>query len=334
MSASYGIRLLCLCLTCFFLVDLALSALVRLLMPAALRWAAKMRAGHAARFLFWLRIAPSAGAVVAVLGLCVPSYVWLESNAGTERLTLLCLAATSLGAALCVIAVMRAAVVLWRSAHYMRSAKSRKVQIDASASELVEDVLVMESALPVLALAGVLRPKLLISRTVFEGLSPEQLEVALRHERAHCESGDNLKRLLLLLSPIALPSSKAFGVLERHFARYTEWAADDAASGGDPQRSVVLADALLRVSRLKAKSRLPSGSMQPSLLVSSLVADDCALSARIERLLNLPTETETVEDRIHSGYAVAIAIPALAALLWNLPSALSFVHAALERLLG
>ncbi|MEO8725600.1 MAG: M48 family metalloprotease [Acidobacteriaceae bacterium] len=326
MNASYLTRLFCLSLTCFFLIDLALSAVVRLALPGILAFAGQLRARNAARLLFTVRILPAAGSLLLLLALCVPSYLWLEPQAGTERLTLFCLLTAALSAGLWAISLERAAAVLLRSARYLRLYGA------APAGGTNPDFLVIESAAPVLALAGVLRPRLLVSRSVLEALSAEELEAALGHEKAHRNAWDNLKRLVLLLSPTALPRSQGFAILERHLARYTEWAADDDATGGNPQRSVSLADALLRVSRLRVDFQ--AAAAQPELLVSSLVADDCALSARVERLLNLPTPTEALPNRLTASIALGIGVSCFTALVVSLPATLGYVHALLERLLG
>jgi len=64
---------------------------------------------------------------------------------------------------------------------------------------------VVDGPAPCVMLAGVLRPRLVISRGVVAALSAEQLSAAIRHERAHGISRDNLKRLLVLLAPGILP---------------------------------------------------------------------------------------------------------------------------------
>ncbi len=322
MSASYGLRLICLCLACLFLANLAVSLLVRIGLPTALRWAERLRARKAADFLFALRILPATAAVCVVLALCVPSYLLFEPHAGAEHLTPFALLASVFGTALLLCAAIRTLGVLGGSKRLLRRAECCD-----SAAVTGGNALVIECDAPVLALAGVIRPRLLVSRRVLDVLSPEQLGAALRHERAHRCAFDNLKRLVVLLSPTALPFSSGIAALERSLARYTEWAADDDATGGDPQRSLDLADALLRVSALK-------GAQEPlPFLASSLVADDCALSARIDRLLNVGTPPEVVSHRLVLTLAVAAGIGSMI-VLSVVPSSLGLVHTLLERLLA
>src|SRR5580700_3974345 len=84
VTAPYLVRLLCLSLATFFLVNLAIGALLRLFAPAAIQWAGLMTPRSAARGLIALRLLPSTAAILVVLGLCVPSFVWLEPATEAE----------------------------------------------------------------------------------------------------------------------------------------------------------------------------------------------------------------------------------------------------------
>ena len=118
-----------------------------------------------------------------------------------------------------------------------------------------------------------------------ETLSPEELDCAIRHERAHRTSGDNFKRLLLLLAPDVFPFfSMPFSAMDRSWITFSEWAADDSAVANDLQRSLSLAGALVHVAQMGAAPRL-------SPLCTSLVSSNSAcmnqdLSARVDRLLH------------------------------------------------
>ena len=54
---------------------------------------------------------------------------------------------------------------------------------------------------PVMALVGVLRPRLLITRPVLEALTDEELRASVAHELGHWRAWDNLKRLAMRAAP-------------------------------------------------------------------------------------------------------------------------------------
>ena len=106
--------------------------------------------------------------------------------------------------------------------------------------------------------------------------------------------------------------------------KYMERAADDRAVSGDPERSLSLAAALVRVSRLGIAPR-------PSALVAPLLASDEDLHGRVERLLNPAPLAETHTPWM--GCLVAGAALVLAGGLFTLPALLYPVHRLLEHLI-
>jgi Zn-dependent protease with chaperone function len=322
MSLPYLLRLLCLCLASFFLVHLALGLLISLASPWAVSAAGRMRPRAAAGFLLLLRLLPAGAALLAVAGLCAPSYVWLEPAATTEEVGIACL----LAAALCLVSLFRAAAragrALSRSLGYVRYCEF--VGLPARLGSEYSPAWVIEGQTPFVVLAGIMHPRLLVSRGVVNGLSAEQLSAALRHEYAHQAARDNLKRLLVLLAPDAFPFWHGFDALERAWSRFAEWAADDRSVAGDSRRSVSLASALVRVARMGA---MP----QPAPLVTSLLGDSLDLAQRVNRLLR-----ETPEAPTHGRPALTIAACAaacgclLAAMLQ--PATLQTAHRVLEHL--
>ena len=326
MNLPYTLRLLCLCCASFFVVHIALAVATRFSSGAAVRIAEHMKPASAARLLFALRIAPLVLTLFAVLAFCIPSYLWLEPEATGERVGLLCILTALLGVALWVPALVRVISALRGTARYLNRCQHHGREI-AVAGDAWPALLLSDKA-PVLAVAGVFRPRLIISRRVLRGLPAEEREVALRHESAHCVSGDNLKRFLILLAPDVLPFVCTFGSLERAWSRFTEWAADDHATQGDPQRAVSLAGALVRVARMGTGSKPQLGYLSCSLL-----GGDRELSERVERLLRpLPRPDRPVRALVSlltgAGALVGSAVAVL--LIW--PASLSLVHSALERL--
>jgi hypothetical protein len=278
MILPYLARLLCLSLACFFLVHLALGLGVSLLAPSVLAVAKRVRPSSAAGLLLAARLFPSVASVMVVAGICVPSYLWLEPDAPVEEVGLICFALALLGVASWGVSLGRGLRAIVLSIRYGRYCKKVGAQILLAG----ERVSVVDGAGGLLALAGIVHPRLVISREVARELSPDQLVVAFRHEVAHRTSRDNLKRLLMLIVPEVLPFRfrlvAGLAMLERGWARFTEWAADDLAVRGDSRRSVSLAGALVRVARMGVAA-------EASPLMTSLVADPGDLEARVDRLL-------------------------------------------------
>jgi Zn-dependent protease with chaperone function len=321
MTTPYVLRLLCVSLAAFFLVHLALGLAVSLLSPAAIRIAGRMKPRLAALFLLSLRLFPAGFAVFLLAALCIPSFCWLEPELETEYVGWPCLAAASLGLGICAIALARVCRAAGASSRYLRRCRCtpRTTRL-AGASP---DVWFIEAPVPILALAGIFRPRLLVSKSVVSALSPDEFGAALQHERAHRRSRDNAKRLAMLLSPGLLPFFNGFGAIERAWARFTEWAADDRAVAGNSLRSLSLAAALVRVSRL--------GALPPSGLMGSFIAGGPDLSVRVDRLLRNAPACEPPERRTLAVLAAALLVAGFLAVMLQ-PATLTSVYDLLEHL--
>lgn len=324
MILPYALRLVCLTLAAFFLIHLALAMAVSCVSPWAVRMAERINPRLAARGLLALRFFPLGFSVLVVAGLCVPSYLWLEPEATAEQVSLGCLAAALLGMAIWAISIWRGLRAATRSLRYIRHC-----QLVGRATRLAGEqspVWVIEGAGHLLALAGVIRPRLVISQEVLNALSTEQLAAALRHEGSHRISRDNLKRLLILLAPGIFPFFGGFGSLEQGWARISEWAADDRAVAGSSCRSVWLATALVRVARLSAMPR-------PSPLMTSLLDNSQDLSARVDRLLRPALPHEQPGRGLGSVVASATLVLAASVAVMLQPAVLSGAHRLIEHLI-
>lgn len=325
MIAEYLLRLLLLSLASFFLVYLALGLVSLAAAPAAIRLAKRTTPLTATRLLLGVRLFPLALSLLVVLGLCLPSYLLLEPEASAERIGLGCLIAALAGATAWALSIARALRATADSVDCLR--RCRGVGAPMRLAGDSRPACVIEDESPVLALAGVLRPRIVLSRAVLRSLSPEQLETALSHERAHSISRDNLKRWLLLIAPDPIPFFRGLAALDRHWAKYTEWAADDRAVDGDSRRSLSLASALVRMARLGAPAKLAP-------LMASLVSADDDLSARVDRLLRPGPRREAPARRFRLaiGMAAVAALSLLVAVMLQ-PATLFSVHRLLELLI-
>ena len=320
MILPYYIRLLCLCLATFFVVHALSWLVVRSVAAAAVRLAGTMRPHMASRFLFALRMAPAAVSVFLVVGFCVPSYVWLEPDLASERVGWFCLLAAASGAVVWAVALVRGTAAVVLTDRYVRRCQAQ------APGERAEDFVVVKDSAAVMAMAGVMRPKLVVSLAVLDALSIEQQQAAFRHEAAHRTSRDNLKRLLFLLSPDLAPFVGGSRRLERAWAMFTEWAADDEAVDGDQERALSLASALVQVAKLGVHGSRPH-------LLCSLMDDDRDLETRVNRLLRAPAYAEkpmapVVVFMRNAGLLIGGVTTTL--LLW--PQSLGGIHRLLEHL--
>jgi Zn-dependent protease with chaperone function len=321
MSFSYSVRLVCLCLASFFLVHSVLAALTYAMAPAAGRIAHRLRPRNASRLLFVVRIFPFAVSLLIVLSFCIPSYLWLEPEAETEKVGRACLLAAAAGALLFAASLMRATRALARSMRYLRSCRlaGQEQPLDGHS----RPVLVLESDRPIMALSGIFRPQVLVSRGILRTLSRAQLEAAIGHEAAHKKSRDNLKHLLVLLAPGIVPGIGGFAALERAWFRFTECAADDEAVQGDSRRALSLAEALVRVAQMGLTPPAPA-------LAGPLMSDEYELPLRVERLLRMEPFQPSLPQKHFPTAASLLALCLGAAAVF--PTILSAVHNALEQL--
>ena len=325
MILPYLLRLTCLCFASFFVLNVMAGLLVRFFSKSAIRYTESKSPRAAARFLIILRLLPFTLAVLFVLALCVPSYLWLEPAAAPERVGLFCVALGLLGATSWFISLTRTAYSLAASSRHNQLCRltGEEVRVPGETSSLV----IVENEAPLLALSGLLRPRLLISRSVFHALSAEELDTAVAHEQSHRRSRDNIKRFLLLLAPDIFPFVRSLRALEFTWSRYAEWAADDEAAAGDSHRAVSLAAALVQVARMGSAPRLP-------FLTTSLLACDRDLSSRVDRLLHASPATRTTSSSSpHQLRVTGVLLAGGLTALLLVPFALSSIHELLELLL-
>ncbi len=183
---------------------------------------------------------------------------------------------------------------------------------------------------PVAALAGLWRPRLLLAEGVLGALGPEELDAVVAHELAHVAARDNLKRLLLRVSPDPLALTSLGRQLRAEFLEAAEAAADAHACAR--VAPTVLARALLKVARLVPAS----GGLD--LALASL-HHEASLASRVHALVEAtparPGGTAAAtgagsQERFAIGLLIATGVATAFA-------ALAVVHQGLEglvRLLG
>ena len=325
MTATYYARLVLLCLAVFFVSHTVLLAGVLALAPWARQRASRMQARTAAALLLGLRVLPGLAALLIATLVCAPSYLVFEPIQGAERVGTTCLLLAVAGGLVWLRTLTHAAGVLWRT--WRNTSAWRRLGRVTESESGATSFLAVPSTLPLFATIGLWRPRFVVSSELLAILPQDELAAALRHERAHSESADNWKRLLVLMMPGAPPLVNGLEVLESGWVHFSEQAADDRAVGGDQGNAVTLAAALVRVAR--------AGLTPPMRgLVSSLISEQPQLSARVERLLNGAPPVEEVGGQarwLPAWFLLPVLVLAFSALH---PEVARAIHWLLEELIG
>ena len=201
----------------------------------------------------------------------VPAQLALEPRDASETLGWLWYAMAAIGAALLLRSVWRAAVI---------ARASRMLIADCQPYMRGGAILHEVEVVPGVSLAGIIKPRILIGRSVLGHLTGAELDLAIAHEVAHREAFDNLARWSMLCAPDLLARSEVGSRLEHAWHVAAESLADATATRGDETRAVHLASALVKVARLATVS----GQRDPAPSWSTL-NDSELLERRVERLL-------------------------------------------------
>ncbi|HXR14800.1 MAG TPA: M48 family metalloprotease [Terriglobales bacterium] len=251
----------------FFGVVYCLLSLLVVCVWRCVRLFCRNYTGGGASLLFRLRIFPLAGSVSTTLAFALPAFLRLESGAIDEDMgTLVFSACTLLFVAAGLFRVVRARAGTSRMvAEWLEGAHA----LDAGASGTT---LQTKSGQPPLLLYGFIAPKVLVSETAVGLLSPDELQVAVRHEIGHMRSRDNLKKMILHGAPFPGMAS-----LEQAWQEAAEFAADEAAIANS-RDAIDLAAALIKLCDL-------APLQDPPVFTTGLVNLTALVEVRVERLL-------------------------------------------------
>jgi Zn-dependent protease with chaperone function len=326
--------------TCLALAALlALNACASLLTAAAWRVAAPRTSGWPAaaraRLLFTLRALPPALAALSVFALVLPAYVLNEPahTSETVGVKLLLLAAAS--AAGVLLALKRVAAT-WLATRRLAREWMRRAEPVAVPCVAVPAYRIRHR-FPVIAVVGVLRPRLFIAAQVFDALAEEELAAALAHERRHVGARDNLKRALLQAGQDALLFFPVGRALAREWQRESELAADEAAASEGPASALDLASAIIKISRLipaGARPALPAGAH----LLGAEEGD--GLSRRVQNLLRLAAPgvrafaAPSCAARALHAPALWLGLCAASLFVFTRPDVLRLTHALIEQVVA
>ena len=214
--------------------------------PRLLRSVAMMAARQRAQLLAALRAAPFAVGLTASIAFS-GVFLRFEPRDTTESPGLLLVAAAAAAGVLLVMASVRALYSLRASrdcARLLRTSGARSHGTDPM------DLWVVDTPYPIAAVAGLLRPRLLVSSRLLRECPPEEMDAILRHEAAHIRRRDNVLRAFMLAVPDPLQFGATGRAIQTAWAAAAEQAADDEAAGDRPERRADLAAALVRVARM------------------------------------------------------------------------------------
>ena len=263
----YWVRYAMLTVSVFFLVYVALSVLL----GAAWQGLKKLRLFESATALFTLRILPMAGSLLVVFLVTIPSFWSLEPSTTDEGISLPAALLFAAGAAWVTSRGLRI-FSSFKQADKFFAVASPSMQWRQAAPQFA--AYEFPSDAPNMFIAGLWRPRLMISRAAVELLDAQEMQAAIRHEIAHADSSDNIKQLMVRFCAFPFLTS-----LDQEWLRAAEIDADERATW-DEAGAADLASALIKVGMASPRVAVPELGM-------SLVPEaDAPVSARVQRLLD------------------------------------------------
>ncbi len=244
------------------------------------------------------QILPTATALL-VLAFAAVGLFRFESRDGGEVIGRALWMAATLGASLILLMVWRLAHMWWQTTRLVGTWLARATPI--SLPDVTISALAINTGFPVVAIIGVLRPRLVIDRLVLRACSEDELAAILAHERGHVRRWDNLRRTVVG----AVPGPWFCSDLSEAWRQATEEAADDLAAATARDARFHLATALLRVSRL-APAEDDRTAWHHQLPASALYRGE-SVEQRVRRLMDAPAPTPNVRR----GWASTMAAIAL-----------------------
>jgi Zn-dependent protease with chaperone function len=292
------------------LASLPLAYIAGRFVVLALQPARGRRAVGRADLWFARGVAPASMALVIAVGVVLPAFVLFEPRHEGERVGPMMVALAAIGALHVIVIAIRflRMVVLSRrwAVTWLRGAEPlprREWGLPAFA---------IDAGFPVVAVWGVIRPRLFVDRRVIGACSPAELAAIAAHERAHVTGFDNLRRLLI--GACEGPSS----AVAHAWRQAAEQAADERAVDTS-SRALDLASALLKVARLAPPRLLDCTAL-------STIHDGGALELRVQHLLSL----EPVANGAGSRLPIKVLITAVALMILYSTPLLGFVYSVVE----
>jgi beta-lactamase regulating signal transducer with metallopeptidase domain len=242
------------------------------------RRGAESPATRADRLLRW-QLLPT-GVAAGMLVFAAIGLYRFESRDGDELLGGTFWVAGAFGASLLLLMVARLVRMWWQTQHLLHAWLSSATPL--SRRDVTIPAFAIQTGFPIVAVIGVLRPRLVIDVQVLRACTDEEVTAIVAHERGHLRRWDNLRRAALSAVPRPWFSSD----LREAWRDATEEAADDLAAATGRDTRFHLATALLRVSRLAPPPDDVNG-WRAQLPASALYRGE-NIESRIRRLVDTP----------------------------------------------
>jgi len=234
---------------CFLAINLAASAIV-------IAVAARQPRILSPTFWFALRMLPAALAASFVTMFFVPSYWRYEPRVTAEGFDITLTAGALFALMMLAAAGARGVAAWWRANRrarlWMRT--SRPIDLGTAGQGppewAMKPAFVVDADQAVMALVGVFRPRLFVTRGLIDALTDEELAASVAHELRHRRAWDNLKRLAMRAVPDLLTTTGTARTIERRWASAAEHDADRMCGRATAATRCALASALVKVARL------------------------------------------------------------------------------------
>ncbi len=286
----------------------------------------RFSASSCAAIIFLLRVLPIVGGSLCVAMLLAPAYIAHEPRTAHEDVSLklaIIAAASAIGLALAAFRGFAS----WKATRRLASDWIKNAEpVDVPDMEI--PAYKVEHLFPVIAIVGVLRPRLFIANQVLRSLNPTELMAAIQHEAGHLAVHDNLKRGLMRACRDLLLMVPCGRALDRAWLEASEAAADEFAAVKGSSAALDLASALVKIARL-----VPPG-IRPAMPAGAFLIEtneSGSVRTRVNRLVQLATDETnrkaTFNVPIWAPIALTMVIVATAA---SEPHVLTSVHWIME----
>src|SRR5450755_3479716 len=306
----FALRGIAVSLAFFVLLYCVLSALVAVAWRS-LRWL-HAREKSVADLLFALRILPLVASIAITFAFVVPSFDLLEPRSVDEGMGAMPLALGVCALLLIAYGCFRVITAQTKTSRVVKRWLEGARPMDADTQTITFQA---RREAPPLTLIGVHKPRVLVSESTVALLSHDELHIALKHELAHMQSRDNLKKLIFRFCPFP-----GMAKLESAWSQAAELAADDAAVS-KLDDAVDLAAALVKLSRLVPVEAAP---------VCTVGFVTGTIKARVTRLLAWDAAGKAGASRNCLWYAVPSALVALLCVFATYGPALALTHEVTE----